>query len=163
MLGASLPDAPVTLVGLALALTSGDGAPFITRMSALYFHEPWLIALHNTLHAPLMAGALVVMGWAWWRCGGAGRVLAFGGGALSHSLIDLATHHDDGPLVLFPFDWALRFESPLSHWDVSHYALWVTAVEGFIVGVAVALWLAGRVRSRGPGALEHRQLQSTPR
>ncbi len=40
MLGASLPDVPVTMVGLALALTSGDGAPFITRMSAFYFHEP---------------------------------------------------------------------------------------------------------------------------
>lgn len=39
-----------------------------------------------------------------------------------HSVIDILTHFDDGPLLFFPFDWHMRFYSPVSYWDKAHYA-----------------------------------------
>ena len=36
---------------------------------------------------------------------------------LFHSLVDIVTHHDDGPLLLWPLEWTLRYESPVSYWD----------------------------------------------
>ncbi|MEZ4675136.1 MAG: hypothetical protein R2932_12925 [Caldilineaceae bacterium] len=33
----------------------------------------------------------------------------------AHTAIDIPLHYDDGPLLLFPFDWKTRFHSPVSH------------------------------------------------
>ena len=38
-----------------------------------------------------------------------------------HSVVDVLTHHDDGPLLFFPFSWTIRFYSPISYWDPAHF------------------------------------------
>ncbi|NJO79392.1 MAG: hypothetical protein HC827_13325 [Cyanobacteria bacterium RM1_2_2] len=40
---------------------------------------------------------------------------------LGHSIIDILTHVDDGPLLLFPLDWSTRFRSAVSYWDNRYY------------------------------------------
>jgi hypothetical protein len=39
-----------------------------------------------------------------------------------HSIIDILTHYNDGPVLFFPFDWHTRFYSPVSYWDRAHHA-----------------------------------------
>lgn len=89
----------------------------------LYFHNPFWIALHNLLHAPLllMAGIVVVWSkrnhsqsiqhWLFW----------FFVACLFHSVVDILTHANDGPLLLFPLNWSIRFQSPLSYWDPRYH------------------------------------------
>ena len=38
-----------------------------------------------------------------------------------HSIVDVLTHHDDGPVLFFPIDWQYRFSSPVSYWDRDHF------------------------------------------
>jgi hypothetical protein len=38
-----------------------------------------------------------------------------------HTLIDIPLHVTDGPLLLFPLNWTLRYRSPVSYWDPSFY------------------------------------------
>jgi membrane-bound metal-dependent hydrolase YbcI (DUF457 family) len=45
----------------------------------------------------------------------------FSASCLLHSLIDIPTHENDGPLLLFPFEWSIRFASPISYWDPNAY------------------------------------------
>ena len=51
-------------------------------------------------------------------------VAMLGFSALLHTLLDLPLHHDDGHPHFWPFtDWI--YASPVSYWDVEHYAsLW---------------------------------------
>jgi hypothetical protein len=60
-----------------------------------------------------------------------------------HSVIDVITHYDDGPVLFFPFDWHTRFHSPVSYWDRAHYAgqfIWVEL--GINVVLLGYLWLS---------------------
>jgi hypothetical protein len=50
----------------------------------------------------------------WW--------LSFVFGCMVHSVIDIFTHYNDGPVLFFPFNWHIRFHSPVSYWDRAHYA-----------------------------------------
>lgn len=90
----------------------------------LFFENPYWIITHNFLQSPLIiVGSLLLLlvkpissmrfqrWWLWF-------ILA----CFLHMVIDIFTHYDDGPLLLFPFDWKLRFYSPVSYWDVNHYA-----------------------------------------
>ncbi|MEM6431679.1 MAG: hypothetical protein AAF708_20745, partial [Deinococcota bacterium] len=110
----------------------------------LYFNNPWWMAAHNTLQAPfILAGALILLWpyrnqasykfrhWLFW----------FMASCSLHSFIDILTHNDDGPLLLFPFNWRVRFESPVSYWDVDHYGGVFTIFEG-ILNVLLLVYLA---------------------
>lgn len=114
----------------------------------LFFEDPVWIVSHNLLHAPLilLAGFAVihmlggpttrVRRWLFWFL----VACAF------HSAIDILTHHDDGPLLLFPFDWHLRFSSPVSYWDPAHFGREFSRFE-LGLDVALAVYLAvGSVR-----------------
>ena len=57
-------------------------------------------------------------------------------GCAVHSLIDMATHYDDGPLLFFPFAWAIRLHRPISYWDRRHYGSQFVVFE---VGLDAAL------------------------
>ena len=46
-----------------------------------------------------------------------------------HTLIDIPIHYDDGPLLLFPLNWDLRFMSPVSYWDPNRYGIPFTIFE----------------------------------
>ena len=36
-------------------------------------------------------------------------------------MLDILTHVDDGPVLFFPFEWQLRFISPVSYWDPRYH------------------------------------------
>ena len=125
--GSVLPDLPLTLISIGYVVDRRlirRHLPDKTRCSPtyndLYFNNPWWIAAHNILHAPL---PLLVLGWVGWllrdRVWGA-RLFWFAAGCGLHSAVDIATHVDDGPVLLFPLEWHKRFRSPISYWDPEH-------------------------------------------
>lgn len=164
--GSVLPDAAIlVLTGWYLAWQRSVGpAPPGVEASAtppeqvfgplydsLFFHDPLWVASHNLLHAPLMIATLIAVG-AWARRGGREGGIAlvwFGIGAGLHSAFDVLTHHSDGPLLLFPLQWSLRWESPLSYWESSHHAMWVGGVEHALDLAIVIYFLAVWLRNRG--------------
>ena len=89
----------------------------------LYFHDPIWIGLHNLLHSPLslalMAIACVLIRRKFQAA--ADWLLWFLAACALHSIVDILTHYDDGPLLLWPLHWQWRFSSPLSYWDPNHF------------------------------------------
>ncbi|NJN95646.1 MAG: metal-dependent hydrolase [Anaerolineales bacterium] len=157
LLGSVMPDIPL------LALTAG----FIARRSwsglsaaddpicgphfnHLYFHHPvWGIG-HNLFHAPLLLGWI---GWWGYRSGGRrGALFWFALACGLHSLLDIFTHHTDGPLLLFPLNWRYRFPAPLSYWDPEQGGQNFARFERLLnlaLGVYLLLsWFLGRKSSK---------------
>lgn len=88
----------------------------------LYFFSPLWMAGHNLLHSPLILTSVLLVlvylnkrtyfnQWLFW----------FFSACFLHSLVDIFTHVDDGPLLLFPLNWTTRFSSPISYWDTRFY------------------------------------------
>ena len=116
---------------------------FQTMFDTLFYQDPVWIALHNFLHAPLilLAGLLFVCfskksiqkiqsSWLFW----------FLSSCLLHTVVDIFTHNDDGPLIWFPFDWKTRYASPVSYWDSDHFGREFSLFE-FWFDVALILFL----------------------
>jgi LexA-binding, inner membrane-associated putative hydrolase len=83
----------------------------------LYFNNPLWIVSHNLLHAPILL--ILGLGFAWktsnrW-------FIWFFAACLIHSVVDILTHVDDGPLIFFPLDWKTRFHSVISYYDPRYY------------------------------------------
>jgi len=161
MAGSVAPDLP--LVALTLnyfhdrGIFSGSGARlFGPEYNQLYFHDAVWIASHNMLHSPPPLLALLAIGYWFGVRGSNSTALAslwFALGCSLHSIVDIATHHNDGPLLLFPFDWAWRFEGPISYWDRRYYAGVVSPLEHMMdAGIVLALlwqwWLSYRHRTQ---------------
>lgn len=163
LLGSVLPDLPLyvlsagyigwnyflapTLLGVAAPAEHVFGAGYDTN----YFTNPWWIASHNALHAPLILLALgLLAGWAQrsGRSWGA-PLLWFVAGCAVHAAVDIATHRDDGPLLFFPVDWSYRFPAPISYWDRRYGgAIFAPIERAFDVMIVLALgagWLRGRL------------------
>jgi len=150
LLGSVMPDMP--LVGLsALFLAQkfwlGDGNPseglFGAAYDQLYFNDPVWLAGHAAFHAPPMLLLYLTLGYWFGVRGGRrwGRCLFwFAVGCGLHSAIDIVTHHHDGPLLLFPFDWQTRFRSPVSYWDPEHYGGIFAPLE-HVLNVVLLVWL----------------------
>ncbi|MEI2691742.1 MAG: hypothetical protein V9H69_19395 [Anaerolineae bacterium] len=68
-------------------------------------------------------------------------------GLALHSALDVLTHHDDGPLLLFPFDWRRRWCSPVSYWDQAHHAAPFTVFRIRAGSAAAALLARKGVRA----------------
>jgi Zinc dependent phospholipase C len=157
LLGSVVPDMPLYLLSLGgtiyyrLFLGWSSQATFRQMFDYLYFQHPVWIAAHNLLHSPtLLLLALMGLGSLWspsrtWLrwC------LWFGLACLLHSAVDIVTHVDDGPLLLFPFEWTVRFQSPVSYWDSTHYGREFTVFEltldvlllGYLYGPRMWSWL----------------------
>lgn len=116
----------------------------------LFFNDPFWIATHNLLHAPLVLLSLMAVTWtartqpATWRHG----VFWFAVGCFIHTAIDIATHVDDGPLLLFPFEWTLRFYAPISYWDPRYFGREFTMFEIGLNLVLLAYLLIPVVRRK---------------
>ena len=110
----------------------------------LYFAHPVWIALHNVLHSPLSLGLLWALnhGFRRQRANAANWCDWFLLACLLHSLVDIVTHHDDGPLLLWPLDWQWRFESPVSYWDHRYYGRETARVEALLC-VGLLIYLTG--------------------
>lgn len=126
----------------------------------LYFTDPLWIAAHNFLHAPLLLTPLGLVGF--WGMKSNRRwgvfLLWFALGAGLHSVIDIFTHTDDGPVLFFPLNWNYRFRSPISYWDPKHYGLIFAPLEHLLdivlIIVLVRTWRKSR-RATEVTAVEH--------
>ncbi|HEY9622785.1 MAG TPA: metal-dependent hydrolase [Crinalium sp.] len=129
LIGSVAPDLPLWLLSIGgmmyyqyiLGWSKAD--TFRIMFDHLYFENPVWITLHNLCHAPLILLAGLALVWRkrrnlnswqhWW--------FWFLIACFFHSAVDILTHADDGPLLLFPFSWSLRFNSPISYWDPRHH------------------------------------------
>lgn len=103
----------------------------------LFFSDPYWIAIHNSLHSPVVLAGIAGVAGIMKKPG----AVAFAAGCLLHTLMDIPVHHDDGPLLFFPFDWSTRYESPVSYWDPEHFGRFVQPIDFAITilgGAAVA-------------------------
>lgn len=111
----------------------------------LFFEDPGWIAVQNTLHSPVVLSGLAMAG----RRFGSPKLTSFALGCLLHTAMDIPVHHDDGPLVFFPFDWKTRINSPASYYDKDHYGAIVAPIDMAITvsGGAFLAWKWWRDRS----------------
>lgn len=146
--GGAAPDIPLIAmtVGAATWFTVvrgwelGDALQHVFR--DLYFSDPWWKAINNLLQSPVMLAGWLGLALLLRRYRpAAGRVLLwFFAGVALHVAADVPLHHDDGPLLLFPFDWDYRFSSPVSYWDPDHHGDVVGMIElGAVVLMALYL------------------------
>lgn len=156
--GSVLPDLPFgllswgTLEYYRFVLQQDTSGVMENIIHYSYFNNPWWIASHNLLHSPTALVIYAVLLWRfvdkvnthghWW--------LSFVFGCMVHSVIDILTHYNDGPVLFFPFDWHTRFYSPISYWDKAHYAgqfFWVElGINILLLGYLFLPILASRLR-----------------
>jgi hypothetical protein len=167
-----VPDLP--LFGLTLWYFARYGFGFGPRYDALFYHDPLWVVAHNLFHAPFVILTVGLVGFVLYRRGRRmeeawGRteataaetgwrrrrfdvprmLLSFAFGTGLHTLLDIPTHHDDGPLLLFPFDLHTRFLSPVSYWDPEHYGLIVFPIEiALMLAMGAYWWGVRRSRAR---------------
>ncbi len=143
LLGSFMPDVPLTLWTVVYGIidrrngvvwnseTPGDSLVGLL-FDDMFFNDPWVKVAHNLFHAPILTLAYALMGYWLWRSArrvagtrarwGAG-LFWFGVACTLHTVIDILVHHNDGPLLLFPFEWSIRFSSPVSYWDPDYYGI----------------------------------------
>lgn len=158
LLGSFLPDLPLiamalTTIGVDISTGAFEGASDAEiRMTSLtgrlfddwFFNNPWVIAPHNFFHSPVVNICLIGLGFWLWKRGvkWGSWVFWLACATMLHTLIDIPIHADDGPLLLFPFNWTFRFYSPVSYWDPRYYGTEFAIFEhlllvGMLVAVAV--------------------------
>lgn len=149
LVGAIAPDVPLMFlfVGtILMARLNGSSFPdAVNLFSAQYFQNPLWVSAHNLFHSPvsILIGFILVVGLTRATSQNRTRFVSFLYGCAFHSLVDIATHHDDGPLLLWPFEWELRFKSPVSHWDPAHFGLLVLCAE-IVLNIVAGYWLLER-------------------
>jgi len=129
LLGSIMPDIPLGLLSLAALfyyrVLLGNQSPELmeTVLHPLYFNNPFWITAHNLLHSPLALGFYLAVLWRWRAIPGKVQywLFWFFVSCSLHTSIDILTHFDDGPLLLWPLNWQLRFHSPVSYWDAAHF------------------------------------------
>ena len=158
LFGAVLPDLPLIALTLWFFVYHRLIAPqdytnsqlFGEVYDAYFFRNPVWIIGHNFFHAPLILAVLIGVGY-WGAQRGArwgSPLLWLATACLLHSVIDIFTHRNDGPLLLFPFDWQTRYMGPVSYWDPRYGARVFAPVEHLlnvaIIGYLVWSWLKRR-------------------
>ncbi len=158
LLGSIMPDLPLFALTFGYWIVRASNPELVQEgifgptYDALYFTNPFWVISHNFFHAPLIIAAIVGLGYYGLRHSKAwGSALFWFGLACGlHSAIDIPTHGEDGPLLLFPFDWQLRFYSPISYWDPRYYGAYFSIFEHLLVlGILVYFgvsWLRTRRR-----------------
>lgn len=160
LLGAVAPDIALVLLSIGgglyyrYAVGLSARATFRHIYDTMYFKDPIWISLHNMLHSPLLllVGLLALWRFRWSR--GTWRQWSFWFlvACMFHSLVDVLTHYDDGPLLFFPLNWTIRFASPVSYWDRRHYgeefALFELTLNTLLLGYLVlpVIWRGLRAR-----------------
>lgn len=167
MVGSVAPDIPLILLTIGFILSDrlagrsfGPGAGADQSnvgylFDYLFFHNKWVMTLHNLFHGPLMIVFYLVAGYWGWRLGRkwGSALFWFAVACALHTVIDIPLHTDDGPLLLFPLYFGLRYRSPLSYWDPAHYGnLWAPFEHLLILGGLIYLlwdwWRKRRTRAQ---------------
>jgi len=149
LVGSVAPDVPLFLLssGTAFYLFLTKGRPLTGAhafmFNDLFYHDPLWIVTHNSLHAPLVLTLGLVLSWS------QRRSIGTRGHGLFWFFTAAVTHASDGPLLLFPFDWALRFHSPVSYWEPGFYPGVVTFVE-YGLDLAALVYLSATWLRRRP-------------
>ena len=122
--GSAAPDVPLALLSIGYVIDRRVLRRYLpdkTRCSPtyndLYFHNPWWIAAHSSLHAPLPLFGLFLLGYLLRQRPFGKKLLWFVLGCVGHTAVDIFTHADDGPALLWPLNWHYRFHAPISYWD----------------------------------------------
>jgi hypothetical protein len=151
--GSVLPDIPLFVLTFGyFAYRSWfeqfgpDEFIFDQRYDNLYFSNPYWIAAHNLFHAPLVIAMIGLIGYfgmhrkKWWGA----FVFWFAVACGFHSVIDIFTHHNDGPVLFFPFEWTYRFPAPISYWHPDYggrvFAPLELLLDIAIIGFFVVNW-----------------------
>jgi membrane-bound metal-dependent hydrolase YbcI (DUF457 family) len=155
-IGSFMPDIPLTILTINYIMkTGGFGRGpeevFGQVYDTLYFTDPVWVIGHALFHAPLMIALWMLIGWwvgfrqdrQWGKW-----VFWFAVGNALHSALDIPTHHHDGPLLLFPFNWEVRFISPVSYWDPNHYGNIFAPIELGLNGVLIVYFIWDAVSRR---------------
>ena len=161
MLGSIAPDLPLIFFAIIFLISDlimgrlgspgeGGNSSVGWLFRELFFTSPWIKGPHNLFHAPLLTVSYLLLGrWAWKRGKVWGGVLFwFGAATTLHTAIDIPLHYDDGPLLFFPFNWNLRFYSPLSYWDPNRYGRQFTLFEHGLVLILLGYLLWGWWKQR---------------
>ncbi|MGB1253570.1 MAG: zinc dependent phospholipase C family protein [Candidatus Promineifilaceae bacterium] len=128
LLGSVAPDVPLILLTAGYIVHRrwiNPSLPDKTKCSPtyndLYFNNRWWILAHHLFHAPFLLLLYALIG-DWGRKRGykwGNPLFWLAVGAALHVGLDIFTHHDDGPLLLYPFDSKTRYHAPISYWDAS--------------------------------------------
>ena len=163
LIGSLLPDIPFTVLTIAGEIWFRWFAPLpVTDVSImeylhfdLFFRDPvWLIG-HNLFHSLIINGLLVIIGYGAWhirKMRWALMTFWLGVSMIAHTVIDIFTHTNDGPLFLFPLNWSYRFPSPISYWEAESFGLYFILFEYLLDAIIIAYfahqWWARRRASR---------------
>ena len=150
LLGAVLPDIPLWVLWIGgliyyrFIVGNTDFRAINETLDKYYFTDPSWIASHNLLHAPILLLIGLALLWRfrsavgtrchWW--------FWFLVGCLIHTALDIPTHVNDGPLLFFPFEWSIRFRSPLSYWDPAYFGREFTVFE-LLLDLGLLVYLFG--------------------
>ena len=149
LLGSFVPDVPLTILtpgyfayrAWIVSLPEGEHI-FGPSYDALYFSNPFWVFWTSLFHAPLLIIALALVARKMERPG----LYWFALGCGLHSFIDIVTHHNDGPLLFFPFNWSYRFSAPVSYWHPAYggrtFAVFENALDLLIIAYFAAMGLA---------------------
>ena len=132
----------------------------------LFYNHPGWIIPHNLFHSPTSLILMISLAWFLIKLSQqGGRMFAVARWALYflfaclfHSMIDIVTHFDDGPLLLFPFNWSWRFSSPVSYWDPAHFGRPFMFFEAGLDLLLIGFLVFNSIRSRKKrknAALDH--------
>jgi hypothetical protein len=138
--GAVLPDLPS--IGMVLWALGVQGRDAEEVFQVAYFSAGWQAWLAPWHSAPLWGLALLA-GFALRSA----PAKAFAAAGLLHLLFDFPVHAGDAHRHLWPLsDW--RLESPVSYWDLDHYAAFVAPMEVLAGAFLIALlWRWSRKRA----------------
>lgn len=131
VLGGLAPDVGLTLMtaGAAVYFPAFEDMTMQEAMEhafgTLFFEDPIWITVQNTFHSPVVLAGLFALG----KVTKSNKLMAFAAGAMLHTAMDIPVHHNDGPLVFFPFNWDYRFDSPVSYYDRDFYGGIVAPVD----------------------------------
>ena len=159
LLGSVLPDIPFAILTIAYGIyyrTFGQPPADVSVMEYLhlnlFFTDPvWLIG-HNFFHSLIINTGFIALGiWSFhhrYRWGQSVFWLAIS--TQLHTMIDIFTHHSDGPLLFFPLNWTYRFPSPISYWETAYYgrtfATFEYLLDFLIIGYFIRIWFKKRKR-----------------
>lgn len=153
LLGSVAPDLPLWVLSLGgivyYHFILGWSMTATSRLifADLYFYNPFWLAFHNLLHAPILLVLGIALVWKKRRnIGSVGRwLLWFLFACLFHSAVDIFTHVNDGPLLFFPLSWSIRFHSPISYWDPRYHGREFSRFEMALDGLLMFYLLRGRI------------------
>ncbi len=157
LIGSIIPDSLLTIIAIVcgiIDISRGNFGPPGSNADSLmhqlfsdwYFNNPWVMSAQQLFHSPLMVAIFIAIGYFLWKRNvrGGGWFFWLSCAAMLHTLIDIPLHYDDGPLLLWPLNWDLRYYSPVSYWDSDHYGVPTMIYEHFMDVIFIGILIARR-------------------